>query len=224
MDIPNRDELERKYGKLLARLLAAYGGRLLEKLGDPPNLSNIPADFWDGEAKELLNALAPFGEQVYIDAAQRIMDESPSLGVDWALINEAAVEFAQQYTFDLVRGIQDTDRRMLQRAVSRYFEQSQTRQQLEDVILRNFSPVRAEMIAVTEITRAAAQGEMGVSDELRKQGIEMVERWQTSNDEIVCPICSPLNGKKRGDGWSDPPPAHPRCRCFVSLELPKVRR
>jgi SPP1 gp7 family putative phage head morphogenesis protein len=83
---------------------------------------------------------------------------------------------------------------------------------------RIYSPVRAEMIAVTEVTRAAAEGERATVREIEKEGIRMVEVWQTNNDSLVCPICGPRHGKKVGDGWSknDGPPAHPRCRCWLT--------
>ena len=57
--------------------------------------------------------------------------------------------------------------------------------------------------------------------ELAAQGIEMIEVWNTNNDELVCDICEPLNQKEKGDGWdeSDGPPAHVRCRCWTNHEL-----
>jgi hypothetical protein len=79
------------------------------------------------------------------------------------------------------------------------------------------------MIAITEVTRAAAEGERATVREIAKEGIKMVEVWQTKNDEIVCTICGPRHGKKVGDGWSrnDGPPAHPRCRCWINHEFEK---
>jgi hypothetical protein len=47
----------------------------------------------------------------------------------------------------------------------------------------------------------------------------MVPIWQTSNDERVCPICGPKHGKEITDGKF--PPAHPRCRCWVTYEFPE---
>jgi hypothetical protein len=220
-DIPNRDDLERQYARAVSRLLKKLAGDLLEALGDPPNLDNLNNAFWDARTKEALALLVPFGERVFLEAAQRLMEKQP-IGIDWALVNERASAWASNYSFELVRGITETTKRQLQRAISAYFA-GQTRGQLEERIRRWFSPVRAEMIAVTEVTRAAAMGEMTAFEELKAQGIEMGIVWQTNRDELVCPICAPRNGKKRGDGWQEPPPAHPRCRCWINLELPKVR-
>jgi hypothetical protein len=221
-DIPNRDELERQYGKLIGKLLSAYGGRLLEKLGDPPSLDNLPADFWDEEAKELMRGLAPFGERVFMDAAERMMIDAP-IGIEWALVNTQALEWARGYTFDLVTGINGTTREAVSSAVQDYFGLGQTIGELEDQLAGVFGPVRAEMIAVTEVTRAAVEGERAIAKDLAEQGIVMTETWNTNNDDLVCEICEPLNGKAKGDGWeeSDGPPAHVRCRCWTNHELLK---
>jgi hypothetical protein len=88
--------------------------------------------------------------------------------------------------------------------------------------MRTFGPVRAEMISVTEITRAASQGEQQVAKELADAGINMIPIWQTNEDEIVCEICMPRNEQEITDNFY--PPAHPRCRCWVNYKLPKVKK
>ena len=222
-DIPNRDELERKIARQLGKLQRGWLGRLLELLGDPPTLVGIPETFWDEIGQELERVLAPFLESIFLDQALELMSGQP-VGVDWALINRAAIEWARTYTFELVRGVTAVTQQALQRAVAAYFERGQTIGDLERALSSLFSPVRAEMIAITEITRAASQGELALADELNKMGITMITTWSTNRDELVCPLCAPLNGKARGDGWNDPPPRHPRCRCWLNHKLPKVKR
>jgi ribosomal protein S2 len=90
---------------------------------------------------------------------------------------------------------------------------------LKDSLSSLFGPVRAEIIAITEVTRAAVEGERAMVAEVAKQGIQMVAVWNTNNDEIVCPICAPLNQKKQGEAWTFPPPAHPRCRCWLNHDF-----
>ena len=71
-DVPNRDELER----LLARKIGGFNRRQLAKvkkqLGDPPNLANLPQEFWDDAEAELNDILIPFFEQVYLEGAERL--------------------------------------------------------------------------------------------------------------------------------------------------------
>ena len=222
-DIPGRDKLEKQLARKLGGLNRRQLGRLLELMGDPPNLDNVPLAFWDEAGKELAQVVTPFSERVYLEAAQRMIAEAP-IGVDWSLVNEAASNWSRDYSFRLVKDINETSRRATGQAASNYFDQGWTMGDLRRKLGSIYSPVRAEMIAVTEVTRAAAEGERGVAGELRNQGIDMVEVWQTNNDELVCPICGPRHGRKIGTNWnrSDGPPAHPRCRCWINHEFEKV--
>lgn len=221
-DIPNRDELERQLARTLGKLQRSQMARLLEYMGDPPSLDRVPAEFWDEIGGELADALRPFLGTVYTDAAQRMIESGP-VGVEWTLINQRAADWARQYTFELVRGINDRSRAALQEMVGGYFEQGQTIGELEERISTLYGPVRAEMIATTEITRAAVQGERAVADELRAEGINLVEVWQTQNDERVCELCGPLHDMPEGEGWTkaDGPPRHVRCNCWTVHEIRK---
>lgn len=221
MNIEDRDGLERKLARVLGRLLAAQMGRLLELLGDPPNMSNLPINFWGDAGKEMAGVLRPFLESLYVESAKQMMD-NVGIGVDWALVNENAAEWASRYSFELVTGINNTSRNTLQRAVNRYFADGQTIGELTSRLSRSFGPVRAEMIAVTEVTRAATEGEREFVAELVSDGVKMIPIWQTSNDDRVCPICGPRHNKPIEDGQY--PPAHVRCRCWVNHEIAELRQ
>lgn len=217
-DIPNRTELEAEIARRFSRLSAAHRRRLLSLLGDPPNFGNVPLSFWEEVQGELRGAFVPVLSEIYLDAAERLVGEIP-IGVDWGLINERAANWARQYGFDLVRGITETSRRGTQSAIAAFFERGQTRADLEAALARIYGPVRAEAIAVTEVTRAAAEGEQAIALEIGGMGVQMVPVWQTNNDELVCPICGPRHDKEITNG--EYPPAHPRCRCWVNHELPR---
>jgi hypothetical protein len=60
MEVPNREELERQVARALGRLQKSQLTRLLEYLGDPPRVENVPVEFWEEVGKELLEALSPF--------------------------------------------------------------------------------------------------------------------------------------------------------------------
>jgi hypothetical protein len=109
---------------------------------------------------------------------------------------------------------------------------------LESRLSSAYGPVRAEMISVTEITRAAEQGENGAIGLLLgdNPGIEREDIWQTSQDDRVCLVCGPLNDRKAGgyDGnqpyWTHPDsgarvqiPAHPRCRCRKRTDFRRLK-
>jgi len=79
---------------------------------------------------------------------------------------------------------------------------------------------RAETVAITAATEAAAAGVRAYREGLRAEhNLEYVMIWETANDERVCPICGALHGKREDEwGGRSGPPAHPRCRCGVRLE------
>lgn len=222
MDVPDRERLEQQYARLMGRLLREYGTRIMDVLGDPPRLNNIPASFWDDETRAMAREIIPMEQRLYLDAAKRVIEDT-NVGVDWALTNQAAINWANTYTFDLVRGLNDTTREVLADALESYFDHPQTIGEFENSIQLMFGPMRAEMIAVTEITRASVEGEREIARELAGAGITMTEFWNTNNDELVCDLCGPLNGKPKGEEWTeaDGPPRHTRCRCWTNHELVK---
>ena len=83
---------------------------------------------------------------------------------------------------------------------------------------------RASAIAITEITRASSHATIEYQTYLASKGVLMERVWNTDQDELVCPICSPLQ-RKGEDEWimeyPSGPPAHVRCRCDTTLRLVK---
>jgi hypothetical protein len=219
-DVPSRESLERLLGRKLGELNRVQLAKIIENLGDPPRIENILTSFWDDAGKELLGVLTPFLQKLYLTQAAEFLG-SQSIGVDWALINQAASNWATSYSFNLVSGITQSTMTALQTAISNYYQTSQTMGTLTETLTGLYGPVRAEMIAVTEITRAASQGELDTVAQILKDNpsLEASAIWQTNKDNKVCPICGPRQGKRQGDGWSDPPPAHPRCRCWINHKI-----
>ena len=225
-DIPDRDDQEAAYAKLLAKLLKAYGGRLLERLGDPPDLSRLTPAFWDTETGRMLAELRP---QIEAMARDAMLGLAAEIGVafEWGLVAEQAAAWAERYAYDLVTGIVDTTRKVVQRKVAEYVRTpGRTIGDLRADLAPHFGEIRAQMIAVTETTRAYAQGTLFYQQALAQAGVRMVRVWHTSRDEKVCPICNPpgdpLEGKTE-DKWpaelAGGPPAHVSCRCWTTLTL-----
>jgi hypothetical protein len=96
---------------------------------------------------------------------------------------------------------------------------------------------RALTIARTETIRAANQGQRLVYEHAVKEGHAKLksvrQRWLvTPDDRLDIEICEPMEGQVVGlrepfiDGAGaavDGPPAHPMCRCAVSMEFVRVR-
>ena len=71
-DIPNRDELERILAKQLGKLNRRQLAKVKKQLGNPPNLHNLPQEFWDDARQELVDILTPFLEKVFLESAERL--------------------------------------------------------------------------------------------------------------------------------------------------------
>jgi len=202
--------------ELRKRILDVFRGRLEAVLSSPESA----VDALLGMDNDLRAAVQPVLVKVVEDA---VIAESLAVGVypDVAAVNAAALAWASSYTYDLVTGLMETTRKVVSDAIRAFLSTpGMTVKDLEDMLAPAFGPVRAEMIAITEVTRAMAQATLIYQQLLKEWGLEMVRVWHTSNDEHVCPICEPNNGKPEG-AWTVPdgPPAHPRCRCWTTLEL-----
>lgn len=137
-----------------------------------------------------------------------------TIGVDWSLINENARKWAEEYSYELVKGINDTSRDLLRDKVTQWIESGEALDALRDSLAPWFGAMRAEVIASTEVTRAFAQGNLQAW-----QGSRVVNGiiFRTANDELVCDQCSPFGGKVFALGDAEhTPPIHPRCRCWIS--------
>lgn len=163
-------------------------------------------------------------EQVESDVfgVRKALDVGPkALGVGmWELANNAAVQWALSYGYDLVRGIIGTTRDRIAMLVAEYVRNSETIGTLIKQIAADgaFSPVRAQMIAVTEVTRAFQQGSL--ASWKATDGIIVGKQVRTNRDELVCPICGAKNGNVYAlDDPEGDPPFHVRCRCWSAPKL-----
>ncbi len=244
-DVINRDELERKYGREIARLFKGMSGHMLELLEQYNwDVNLIPANIWEGFTIQEKAVLLPFLENVSLASAERLVDSLP-IGVDWGLVNQGAADWARSYSTLLAGQIDQSTREWIatsiRNSIASYFEEGLTMGDLigrleadpklaklfigdvKDRLGRVYGPKRAEMIAVTEVTRAAVEGQRLVIRELNKQGVQMVPVWQTNNDALVCPLCGPRHDKVIEDGVYPPDP-HPRCRCWINHEFADLRK
>jgi len=232
MDLVDRDMFERRMARRVGHVNQSALEKLMELLGDPPDFGNVPMEFWTTTGIGLRGAVVPVLEEIFLMQAEALI-EQVGFGIDWTLVNQAAVDWAKTHAGELVDGVTETARNFIGDAVADYFEDGLTIGDLRERLERVYGPKKAEEIAQTEVTRAAVEGEIEMVEEIRKSGIEMTPIWQTNNDDLVCPICGPMNGRMGQyvgsvPMWEHPdlgeigaPPAHPRCRCWVNHEVTK---
>ena len=131
----------------------------------------------------------------------------------------------------VVSGISNNTRKNLDALIAQGIDEDEI---IERIAYR-MGGAHAEQVAITEITRAESQIAEALSSRLKEQGVSTVIRWQTSEDERVCPVCNPAdhklkdqkisggdwNGQSWGERFPSGPPAHPNCRCKTVVELTK---
>jgi hypothetical protein len=214
-DVPNRAELERRLIREISRADVTTRRELYALLGDPPQLANLTPQVWDDIAQRYSGVIAPALERVFIDSSELFLSQV-GLAVGEGIVQTRAGAWAAEYGANLVNNLNTTSRREIGRLVGNYFQDGQTIGELQDNIQRVvYNPTRAKLIAQTEITRANVEAEIEMVEEL---GNTLAAKWVTNRDDLVCPICGPLDGRAYGDLWVMYPPAHPGCRCWVVWE------
>ena len=175
---------------------------------------------------EMINSISkrlqPIIEDVY--AVQIKLDiNATDLEVAPERFTSAAFRYAEEQAGTTLNlEMNATTIKNLQRAAAKLgLDPSISAAQITAALYPTFSPYRAAMTAVTEVTRAKAAATNGAYDILREDGEDPVRRWSTKVDERVCPICGPLDNKKEKvyqKQFQDGPPAHPNCRCRIGFE------
>lgn len=179
---------------------------------------------WAAISGDLRAAIHPEISRIATEHAIRTAAE---IGIDFdvAVINEAALAWANEYTMELVKGLTETTRGVVQRAIDAFVgTPGMTVGNLTELLEPAFGKIRAEMIGITEVTRAYAAATNVYKQLLAQYGLETERIWNTSEDERVrvCPICGPLDGQPEHvwvDRFPNGPPAHPRCRCWTTLNV-----
>ena len=168
------------------------------------------SQFWDDEERALWDALNQLVIVTLMDGVGEGVNGLPSnyqVLADWNVVNQAVLEYAKTYRYDLIKKITDTTRSQVQTAITDWMREGSPLEALTARLEPVFGAVRAEMIAVTETTRVYAEGNKLAWD---STGVVNASKWQTANDDLVCPICGPRNEKVT----EDQPPAHVNCRCW----------
>jgi len=212
----------------MRRFFKAELARIIEKLGDPPDTMRLTPEFWRDERDALAAVLQPNINRMAEAGALTAYNTNPVTGpgskqssadiaFDWSLVAEEAALWAEIHGAELVTEVLGTTQRIVAKKVSDWLRTpGATIGDLTQSLLPWFDETRAHMIAVTETTKAYAEGERVLIDRARNAGLNVEPIWLTAQDELVCVICGPLHNKPQSD-WGDVdwPPAHPRCRCFL---------
>jgi SPP1 gp7 family putative phage head morphogenesis protein len=212
-----RMEIERKFGRELAD---AFDEQLQTLLPDNATDAQVRAaanqvTATSGPVREVLRRHLTQSSSLGVSMA---FDQMNTIGMafDWSLPHVQAAQWASQYSYQLVQGINTTTQARLQQAVDDWFKERTTIGDLQQELAPIFGGKRAQLIAQTETTRAAYEGS---KQGYQESGVVSQVEWVTVNDERVCPQCGPLDGTRAALGGTfdggGTPPLHPGCRCFV---------
>ena len=185
-------------------------------------------------AAEVINAGRVWDEAAFAEQVRNSMDHvlagiatehalrlAVEIGIDFdvAVINVAAWQWAQRFSYHWIQNITDTTRPIVQNAVAKFVSTpGMTMGDLRDTLEYGFNPLRADRIAVTETTRAFSAATDIYQEQLGKAGLNFQRVWRTSMDDRVCEICGPLEDKPESEWTIGPPPGHVGCRCWDVLD------
>jgi len=105
------------------------------------------------------------------------------IGIDWAMVNAEVLRWVEAYAFELIRGLDARSRSAVGEAIQRWASNGLPLADLVEELAPIFGPVRAELIAATEVTRAYAEANLRA---WRASGVIERVTWRTANDERVC--------------------------------------
>jgi hypothetical protein len=210
---------EKKVAAAVTAAFNRFGGRIKAQA------ANGVVDYAGTDAmfNALAKKLAPILEDVY--AVQIKADVNPTgVEVEPERFTNAAFDYAEREAGTRLNlEMNATTIKNLQRVAAKLgLDPSLSAAQITAALYPTFSPYRATLTAVTEVTRAKAAATNGAVDILKEYGEDPVRRWSTRVDERVCPVCGPLDNKKEPTyrkQWGDGPPAHPNCRCRITVEV-----
>lgn len=172
--------------------------------------------YWDREYEIMAAAFAPALAEIMTGGIQFATPERFIPNVAELFENQRF--YAEQHAAALIRNINTVTEEKVNALIQQSIVEGWDIPTLTDNLGEWFSEMRARRIAISETTDAFMGGAELSLNSLRGQGLNMVARWLTANDDRVCQICAPRHLKLQGDGWTDMRKAHVGCRCDIALE------
>jgi SPP1 gp7 family putative phage head morphogenesis protein len=214
-----RRQLEKRFERDLSKAFGTQLDTLLPESASDDTVRNAPGQVsaTSEPVREVLRRNLESGAELGVTVASETL-EQVGMAFDFNMANVRASKWASQYSYELIRDMNDTTQQRMQQAVNDWFlERSTTVRDLAKELEATFGRKRAQLIAITETSRAAAQGSITGYEQ---SGIVQEMEWLAAKGERTCPVCNGLHGERttlRGQfpGGYGPPPAHPRCRCTI---------
>jgi len=162
-------------------------------------------------------AIMGIGKGVAVAASSTPLMKAINVGFSWELVNDRAVDWAENHTTDLIGTLTQTQRDTVRKATARWIRTGDPLKTLIAELDPIFGPGKARTIAVTETTAAYAQGNMAA---WKASGVIQGRRWETANDERVC--FPGFTQVLTADGWRAIQDIHPEMRVMTRQGLRRV--
>ena len=188
-------------------------------------------EFWAEEMRRYWGDFAPLVLRILMAGAQGGALELPAGAaflINWDAFNQAAVDFLNKQGLSFLAGINENTQIRAIKIIDGWVKSGSPMPVLQAQLAPLFGDERARRIAVTEVTRMYAEGNLMA---WKSTGYVTEKVWRTARDDRVCLICGPLEGKvvSIDAGWSADasgnivadyggllnPPAHTNCRCWL---------
>jgi SPP1 gp7 family putative phage head morphogenesis protein len=209
-----REQLEKKFTRELDKAFGEQLDTLIPSGASDDAIRNAPyqVNATSEPVREVLRRNLESGSELGVSVAFDTLEQI-GMAFDWTLAHEEAARFASTYSYELIRGINNTTQARMQTAVNDWFRERTTLPDLIKELEPTFGRRRAKNIAITESTRSATEGSrIGYE----KSGVVSEVMIRNANDEKVCPICGPKGGTRTPLRGGDHPPYHVNCRCWIS--------
>jgi len=123
--------------------------------------------------------------------------------------------------FNDLKGISDVMSQQISRELVDGFIQGKSPREIARLLKKKIDTIgttRARTLARTEVIRAHAEGQLDVLQELGVTRVGVAVEFSTAGDDLVCPLCSPLDGSvfelKLARGII---PRHPNCGTWIII-------
>ena len=218
MEIPNRAQHAADFAADIARLTESQRRRLMRLVGNPPDLTRVPPDFWREAREEYEREVAAALLFLLLIAMEFHGFDAPSADIAAQRLAEARAEYVADKFIERAR------RAIAEARMAR----DATPESIQQAIDGAFSPSSAAHVGTNETTWAQTTGgEFAVTVTV---GTSQDDLWKNNPGDSAsgpCPTCETLNMTPRSF-WerffpNGPPAPHPGCVCeivYVNLNVP----
>lgn len=195
------------------RKAAEEDGDLLDLVA--PERSKDTSTFWEEHQAELIAAML-LGIGMALSAGGQRTELESGINIGWSEVDGAAIQFINEYSFDLVKNISLVTRERMRQSLKLSIGLGESRKEAAARLASVFdNPKRAQTIADTEVVRAYTEGRILVAE---ATNLTVTKDWVISAG--ACQLCID-NSRQPGlpiravyaATQTVGPPGHPRCRC-----------